>query len=243
MTTDNLPTVFLPGLLCDETVWQAQIAAFAGRSDCRVAEYGMLDSLPAMAESVLEDAPDEFLVVGHSMGGRVALEMLRRAADRIKGLALLDTGYQARPPGEAGEREAAARLALIALARRSGMRAMGAQWLAGMVHPDRLADAALMQAMLAMIERKSSGIFEAQVRALLARPEAGPLLAGISCPTLLLCGREDAWSPPARHEEMSRLIPGAELVLVDDCGHMSTMERPEEVTAALVAWLATIIER
>lgn len=241
MATNRLATVFLPGLTCDETVWDAQMSAFAGRSDCRVADYGMLDSLTNMAASVLENAPDEFLLVAHSMGGRVALEMLRLAEGRIKGLALLDTGYQARDPGEAGERETASRMALVALARESGMRAMGAQWVRGMVHPDRLADAALIETILDMVERKSLSVFEAQVRALLARPEAGPLLPRIRCPTLLLCGREDAWSPPARHEEMSRLIPAAKLVLVGHCGHMSTMERPEEVNAALNAWLDAII--
>lgn len=217
------------------------MAAFAGRSDCRVADYGMLDSLASMAASVLESAPDEFLLVAHSMGGRVALEMLRVAQDRIKGLALLDTGYQARFPGDEGKRETALRMALVALARRSGMRAMGAQWVRGMVHPDRVADAALIKEILDMIERKSLGVFEAQVRALLARPEAGPLLPRIRCPTLLLCGREDAWSPPARHVEMTRSIPGARLVIVDECGHMSTMERPEAVNAALRDWLDAII--
>lgn len=238
--TNKLTTIFLPGLLCDAAVWPAQRAAFEDRSDCRIADYGMLDSLPGMAASVLEDAPREFLLVAHSMGGRVALEMLRLAQDRIKGLALLDTGYQARDPGAAGERETNSRMALVALARQSGMRAMGAQWARGMVHPDRLGDAPLMETILDMIERKSLSVFEAQVRALLARPDAGPLLPLIRCPTLLLCGREDTWSPPARHEEMARLIPGARLVLVDDCGHMSTLERSGEVNAALLAWLAQI---
>ncbi len=240
MKTDKPPTIFLPGLLCDETVWRAQMAAFAGRSDCRVADYGTLDSLPDMAASVLGQAPPEFVLVGHSMGGRVALEMLRLAEERIKGLALLDTGYQARVPGATGEQEAASRMALLALARNSGMRTMGAQWASGMVHPDRLADVPLMAAILDMIGRKPVTVFEAQVRALLARPETGPLLPLIRCPTLLLCGREDAWSPPARHEEMTRLIPGARLVLVDDCGHMSTLERPGEVNKALLAWLDVI---
>lgn len=234
---DKLPTIFLPGLLCDETVWAAQLNAFAGRSDCRVADYGSLDSLPAMAAAVLESAPDEFLLVAHSMGGRVALEVFRLARERIKGLALLDTGYQARDPGAAGEREFATRMALLDLARQCGMRAMGEQWARGMVHPDRLAEVTLMTAILDMIERKSAAVFEAQITALLARPDAQPLLPLIRCPTLLACGREDSWSPPARHEEMARLIPGAQLVLFDDCGHMSTLERPEAVNAALLAWL------
>jgi pimeloyl-ACP methyl ester carboxylesterase len=89
-----------------------------------------------------------------------------------------------------------------------------------------------------MIERTTVDVFEAQQRALLARPDATELLSAIACPTLLVCGREDAWSPPPRHEEMARRIRGAELVIVERCGHMSPMERPDEVSAALRTWLA-----
>ncbi len=238
--TNKAAMIFLPGLMCDQTVWRAQLAAFAGPYECTVADYGNLDSLPAMAAAVLADAPDEFLLVAHSMGGRVALEMFRLAAERIKGLALLDTGYQARDPGEAGVREREGRMALLALARARGMRAMGEKWLSGMVHPDRRDDSPMIEAILDMIERKTPEIFAAQAHALLARPEAGPLLPLIRCPTLILCGREDAWSPPARHEEMARLIPGASLVLVDHCGHMSPLERPDKVNGALHAWRNTV---
>jgi len=229
--------VFLPGLLCDRANWASQMAALDGHHPCSVAEYGTLDSLSAMAEAVLEHAQDKFVAVGHSMGGRVALEVYRRGRDRVAGLALLDTGYQARPPDDAGERERVERMALVDLARQSGMRAMGRKWVSRMVHPHRLHDGALIGAILDMIERKTVAEFEAQQRALLARPDATGLLSEIDCPTLVLCGREDAWSPVSRHEEMTRLIPGSELAVVERCGHMSTMERPEEVGAALRAWL------
>jgi pimeloyl-ACP methyl ester carboxylesterase len=108
-----------------------------------------------------------------------------------------------------------------------------------MVHPARLDDAPLVDAILDMIERKTVDVFEAQQRALLARPDATNLLARIACPTLLLCGREDAWSPPSRHEEMARRIPRAELVIVERCGHMAPMEQPEAVSALLRDWLVT----
>ena len=106
-----------------------------------------------------------------------------------------------------------------------------------MVHPDRLADATVMTAILDMIERKSPDIFAAQIQAVLGRPDAAELLPAIACPTLLLCGRDDAWSPFARHEAMARLMPGCRLVGIPDCGHMATMERPEAVTAAMRDWL------
>ena len=231
------PVVFLPGLVCDATVWESQVAAISRQRKCVVADYGALDSIPAMAQQVLSEAPARFCVAGHSMGGRVALEILRAAPQRVARLALLDTGYQARPVGEAGEDEARKRRRLLELAATHGMRAMGLEWVQGMVHPLRLRDAPLMDAILAMIERKSAAIFAAQIRALLDRPPAENVLAQIRVPTLVLCGREDAWSPLSRHEDMAAAIRGARLAVVDDCGHMSTMERPAQVLAALEAWL------
>jgi len=230
--------VFLPGLLCDRAVWEPQIAVLSQRYDCLVADYGTADSLTAMAKSVLEWAPPRFSLVGHSMGGRVALEMTRNAAQRIARLALLDTGHQARPEGEVGEAEARKRYRLLDIALSQGMRVMGREWVQGMVHPERLQDRGLMDPIMAMIERKTPGIFAAQIRALLSRPSAEAVLRAIHCQTLILCGRQDSWSPLARHEEMARMITGARLAVIEDSGHMITLERPEAVTAELESWLA-----
>lgn len=229
--------VFLPGLLCDRAVWEPQIAALSDRYDCIVADYGSAESLAAMASAALESAPATFSLIGHSMGGRVALEVLRRAPRRITRLALLDTGYQARPEGEAGEAEARRRYGLLDIASSQGMRAMGRQWLRGMIHPERLRDEALVESILAMIERKTPAVFAAQIRALLERPSAETVLRAIRCPTLVLCGREDSWSPLARHEQMAGMIPGARLAVIEESGHMVTLERPAEATAALASWL------
>lgn len=230
--------VLLPGLLCDRAVWEPQIAALSGRYDCLAADYGSAESLAAMAQSVLGSAPAVFSLAGHSMGGRVALEVMRRAPQRVSRLALLDTGYQARPGGEAGEAEARKRCRLLEMASSQGMRVMGREWLDGMVHPDRLRDAPLMESILAMIERKTPGIFAAQIPALLSRPSAEAVLRAIDCPTLVLCGRQDSWSPLERHEQMAGMIPGARLTVIEDSGHMVTLERPEAVTGALGSWLA-----
>lgn len=230
--------VFLPGLLCDRAVWEAQIATLSDRCDCIVADYGMADSLSAMAKSTLESAPSRFSLIGHSMGGRVALEMMREAPQRIGTLALLDTGYQALPVGETGEAEARKRYRLLDIALSQGMRVMGREWVQGMIHPGRLHDAALIESILAMIERKAPGIFAAQIRALLNRPSADEVLRAIRCPTAVLCGRQDGWSPLSRHEQMRSMIRGARLVVIEDSGHMVTMERPETVSAELQGWLA-----
>lgn len=230
------PLLLLPGLLCDAAVWAPQMAAL-GRSATVVA-YGDASSLTAMARRALDAAPPgRFALAGHSMGGRVAFELLRLAPQRVERLALLDTGCHPLAAGEAGEAERAGRLKLLDLSRRAGMRAMAAEWARGMVHPSRVGGP-VFDAVLDMFERRTPADFEAQIRALLARPDATPQLAAIGCPTLLLTGEQDAWSPPAAHRAMHEAITGSRLVVVPDCGHMSTLEAPAAVTAALAAWLA-----
>ena len=233
-----VPLVLLPGLMCDRAVWGGVIEALPPETAIDVAAHGDLDSLRAMAERALTLAPQRFAVAGHSMGGRVAFEMFRRAPERVAGLALLDTNYRPRPAGEAGAREERERLELLAVARSSGTRAMGRSWVANMVHPSRRGDAPLIEAIVDMFGRKSADVFEAQIRALLARPDAAPLLGAIRCPTLIVCGREDSWAPLARHEEMAAAIPGSKLAVIEEAGHMAPMERPRAVAAALAAWLA-----
>jgi pimeloyl-ACP methyl ester carboxylesterase len=226
--------------MCDASVWKTQITELEDIASVRVALPGACGSLAGMAEAVLAEAPPTFALAGHSMGGRVALEVMRRAAHRVKGLALLDTGYRAVARGQAGERERAGRFALLEMARTQGMRAMGRCWLEGMINPDRRADHDLVERILDMIESHSPELFEAQIQALLGRPDATAILIDVGCPTLVLCGREDAWSPVSRHEEIAALIDGSRLVIVPDCGHMSTLERPAAVSSALRDWLGSI---
>jgi len=214
------------------------LQALAAHVDPVVIDYGLCNSLAGMAQQVLEQAPaGPFALAGHSMGGRVALEVMRLAPARVSRLALLDTGVHPLAPGQAGEQERAGRMQLLELARAHGMRAMGAQWARGMVHPDRL-ETPLFEAVLDMLERSSPAQFAAQIQALLQRPDAAPLLECIACPTLVLTGREDLWSPPAQHAAIARAVAGAQLCIVEHCGHMSTMEQPQAVSAALSAWLA-----
>lgn len=230
--------MLLPGLMCDAAVWAHQVSALPAR--CVVPAWGLRDSLSDMAVQVLQEAPTErFALAGHSMGGRVALEVMRQAPERVERLALLDTGTHTLAGGEAGAKERAGRMALLALAQTRGMRALGGQWARGMVHPDQLATP-LFESILAMLERSSPAQFAAQVQALLARPDAASLLADIRCPVLVLCGRDDAWSPPAQHEAMHAALSNAtcsSLCVIDHCGHMSTLEQPAAVTAALASWL------
>lgn len=237
MSPERPPLLLLPGLLCDHAAWAATAAGLP-QYDCRVPEWGLLDTLDAMAEHVLAStAEPRFALAGHSMGGRVALEVVRRAPHRVTHLALLDTGYQALPNGEAAEKERAGRATLLARAREAGMRAMGQVWATGMVHPDQLGTP-LFDTILDMIERSHPDQFAAQIHALLGRPDATSLLGDVRCPTLVLCARQDTWSPLARHEVMAALIPDSVLHVVEHSGHMSPMERPQDVADAMRTWLA-----
>lgn len=225
--------MLLCGLLCDEVVWQAQADALRRDYDVRVLKFTEQDSLQAMAEHVLRLAPERFALAGHSMGGRVALEVLRCAAPRVERLALLDTGFEPVAEGEAGRRAV-----LLNQALEQGIEAIATDWGLPMLAPQHREDVALIQAVRDMVGRMSGAIYQAQTLALLGRPDATGVLRGIACPTLILCGMDDGWSPPERHRRMAELAPHAMLRLVPDCGHMSMMEQPAAVLGALREWLA-----
>jgi pimeloyl-ACP methyl ester carboxylesterase len=230
--------LLLPGLACDRDVWAHQTRALSQTTAVTVVDYAGADSITKMAEIALAITPDRIAIAGHSMGGRIAFEIMRRAPGRVAGLALLDTAYRGFPGGDSGDREIAKRSELVTLARTKGMRAMAEFWMPGIIHPDRLSDAALTGAILAMMSRKTPEIFAAQIKALLGRPDATALLPTIHCPTLVLCGRKDAWSPLEGHREIAAAIPHSHLAVIEHCGHMAPMERPEEVTAALSTWFS-----
>ena len=232
----TLPVLLLPGLLCDAAVWAEVVPALAP-SPCSVPDYGARDSIGAMARAVLGAAPAaRFNLVGHSMGARVAMEVVRMAPERAVRVALLDTGLDPIAPGPDGDRERAQRFALLDVARREGMRGMGLQWAPGMVLPAHR-EAPVFERILQMIERRTVDEFAAQIRALLERPDARASFAAITCPTLIGCGRQDAWSPLARHEDMQRRLPRARLAVFENAGHMAPMEQPAAVAQALRAWL------
>jgi pimeloyl-ACP methyl ester carboxylesterase len=238
----GIEVVLVPGLLCDATVWESQTRALARFGRVRVAEHGSIDSLSGMAAKILGEVSGRFAIAGHSMGGRVALEVYRAAPERVVGIALMDTGHRPLSAGEEGKREEEGRAALLAKACSEGMRAMAREWVQGMVHPSRLSDAVLIEAILDMFEAKTPEIYAAQIRALLGRPDASSVLTSIRCPALVLCGDEDWWAPSLRHRDMAAAIPASNFVEVARCGHMSTMECPREVNAAMRSWLRQVVD-
>ncbi|PPV08622.1 hydrolase [Xanthomonas bromi] len=224
--------LLLCGLLCDAAIWRPQRAALGDLADVQVLDFAGFDSITRMAAHVLAVAPPHFALAGHSMGGRVALEIMRQAPARVLRLALLDTGIAPRRDGEREER-----LALVRLAHAQGMQALAQRWLPPMLHPDHTANADLMDDLMAMVQRQSAQSFAGQTNALLERPDAAPVLAQIACPTLLGVGRQDTWSPLARHQDMARHIPQARLAIFEHCGHMAPIEAPVAVCDALRDWL------
>jgi pimeloyl-ACP methyl ester carboxylesterase len=227
--------VLLCGLLCDETIWSDIPDRLAPLAQISVVSFRGFSSIPAMAEHVLANGPERFAMAGHSMGGRVALEVMRRAPGRISGLALLNTGVHAVRDGEPQSRGR-----LLSLARECGMSALAAEWLPPMMGSDAVRTAELLPRLTAMIERWTPAAFADQVQAMLSRPEALSVLAKIMVPTLLLSGSDDSWSPVSQHETMRRRIPHATLFEIHGAGHMAPIERPEAVAVALREWLIRI---
>lgn len=225
--------VFIPGFTCTSALWTPQLLHFSTRYDCRVADHTRSDSMKAIAQDILRDAPEKFILCGLSMGGYLAFEIMRQAPQRVTKLALLDT--QATPEGEA---QRANRYARMEAARAGGMSALAdLQW-EQLVHPMRYRDEKLKDGVRRMALETGVEVYLRHCAAIMNRPDSRPDLSKIRIPTLVLVGDKDQLTPPERAREMAEGIAGATLVIVPDCGHMSTMERPEAATAALENWLA-----
>lgn len=228
--TDHL--VLVPGLLCDQALWSHQVDFLSDVARTAVPDTTRDDSIAAMASRALEAAPDRFALAGLSMGGYVALEIMRQAPERVSRLALLDTSARADTPEQTARRRG-----LIELAEKGRFKGVTPRLLPLLIHPDRQAEESLSGAVMAMAERVGQQAFLRQQRAIMGRRDSRPDLPGIDVPTLVLCGRQDALTPLAVHEEMAAAIPGARLCIVEECGHLSPMERPHAVTALLRDWL------
>ena len=233
-----LPLIFVPGLMCDHTVWDPLQPYLPAQNSSRVVDHGDANSLVQMAMQLLQHAPPKFLLAGHSMGARVVLEVVRLAPERVGGVALLDTGYLPKASGSAGEEEVRKRQRLLQIANHDGVRVMARDWVQGMVHPDRLIDHELIERILAMFERKDAEIFSKQIHALIQRPDATEVLQSLRVPTLILCGQQDTWSPPVQHQAMHALVPHSTFEVIDHAGHMAPMEKPQEVADAVARWIA-----
>jgi pimeloyl-ACP methyl ester carboxylesterase len=224
--------VLVPGLLCNGELWAHQRAHLAHLAEVLVADVSRDDSIAAMARRVLDEAPPRFSLAGLSMGGYVALEIMRLAPSRVERLALLDTS--ARPDTED---QKSRRRGLIELSRKGQFKGVTPRLLPLLIHPDRLDDTLLVARITAMAEDVGQAGFVRQQTAIMNRADSRPSLSAIRCETLVVGGEDDLITPPDIMGEIAGLIRRASLHLLPRCGHLSSMEEPEAVTRLLGDWL------
>jgi len=223
--------VLVPGLLSDSRVWLPLSESVGKKMPVYHAALAGYDSLAAMAKYILGEVSGPIVAVGHSMGGRVCMEMARLDPERVIGLVLADTGYHGLRDGELKKRQA-----VVDLGHKS-MPTLVDSWLPPMVNPDRHRESDLMGNLRQMALQFDSVTHESWIRALINRPDAGSYLHAIHCPVLLMTGDRDNWSPISQHREMAELLPDSEFVVIDDAGHFAPVERPYVVCSSVIEWL------
>ncbi len=230
--TGPLPLVLVPGLLCSARLYAPQIAALWPFGQVAVADHRRDDDIEAVAAHILAAAPPRFALTGLSLGGYVAFAMLRQAPERIVKLALLNTSARPETSGQSAAREE-----LIAKAETGKMSEVVETLMVKFLHRNRHKDEVLKRIVRDMAADTGVDAFVRQERTIMSRPDSRPLLPSISCPTLVLVGDADELTPPDLAKEIAGGIGGARLVVVPNCGHLSTIEQPDAVNAALAEWL------
>lgn len=224
--------VLLPGLLNDASVFSELVAALSTEATVEVGDLTLADSIAELAASVLQAASaPRFVLLGLSLGGYVAFEIMRQAPERVAGLVLMDTTACPDTPAAQAKREAQIKLAA------TDLDAVIEQLLPLLSHPDRLNLPAVRGAIQSMANGLGQAVFERQQRAIMARPDSRPTLATIACPTLILCGRDDLITPPELSTEMADGISHARLEIIEQCGHLASLDQPEIVGKLMLDWL------
>jgi pimeloyl-ACP methyl ester carboxylesterase len=232
MTTPRTFLAFACAHLTDERLYAAQVEALGPTHDCRVFAFREHDSLGAMAEELLANTPERFTLVGLSLGGYLAFEVIRRQLRRLERLVLMDTTAVADAPARR-----AGRLADLAKVRDGGIEALIPELPSRWLLPAHVHRADLVGLMADMARSIGPNGQRNQQAAMLARPDSHTDLAKVRVPTLVMCGREDPVTPVTDHEAMARCVPGSRLELIESCGHLSTIEQPQAVNRVLVDWL------
>jgi len=222
------PLIWLPGMMCDARLFAPQVAELGGQVVISTAQ----DTVTAMAQKVLDDAPRTFALAGLSMGGIVAMEVMRLAPDRVASVALMDTNPKAEHPDVAAGREPQIAKVHAGALDRVMREEMKPQYLTDGPHR-----AAILDLCMDMAAGLGAQAFINQSRALQSRPDQQDTLRQARCPALILCGRDDALCPVHRHELMKQLMPHATLQIIENAGHLPTLEQPDTTTTALQRWL------
>lgn len=227
----------LPGMACDGSVWSPQVASLKDVCDCQIPDYGSARSFEGMASNALLSLPGHFYLAGHSMGARVALEIVRIAPDRVKGLCLISSEARPRDSGEAGAQETRGREALLEIARAQGMQAMGEALLPRLLGTKDDSQKEIRTKILEMIARQNVDRFSCQIAAGDSRSDSRETARHIQCRTLVISGEEDALKPISGAKELASLIPDCDVAWIPGCGHMPMLEKPELVSSLMRAWL------
>jgi pimeloyl-ACP methyl ester carboxylesterase len=225
--------ILLPGQLCDEALWAPQISGLADIADMSVADLTLDDNIEAMADRVLAMASPTFALAALSLGGYVALEIATRVPERVSRLALMNTSARPDTEDQSNRRERSVRAARIGT-----FKGVTPRFLPTILAPENATDPEIAGIVLAMTERVGRRAFERQQAAAMDRPDFRPLLGRISCPTLVIGGRQDQVTPPALQEEIAAGIAGARLATLDKCGHLAPLEQPQAVNRLLRELLA-----
>jgi pimeloyl-ACP methyl ester carboxylesterase len=228
----KIPLILLPGLLCDAALWRYQIKSLEHMANSQVADTTTADNMEALARSVLAAAPSQFALAGLSMGGYVALEIIRQAPERVLKLCLLDTSARA----DTAEQRAKRQL-LLAMSKSGQFRGVTPRLLPMLIHEDRLEDKEITGTITAMAERVGREAFHNQQTAILNRIDSRPSLADIKCPVQIIGGHDDALTPPGIMREFADGIPQAKFDIIPECGHLSPLEKPQAVTELMARWL------
>ena len=233
--TISVTPIFIPGLILTRDIFAAQIDGLVHPTAAKTADTLGHDSITAMAEAALALADGPLVPVGISMGGYIAMEMARLAPQRLAGIALLNTQHRADPPERRKQREAT-----IDMAQSDGFRGVTRHLLKSFLSPAAMEDETLVARVIAMAEEVGRENFVLQQRAILGRRDQSDTLGSLTVPALVLGGALDTLTPPQASRDMAELIPDAELVIMEEIGHLSTIEAPDEVTDILNAYLARL---
>lgn len=232
MTMNRQNLILVPGLLCTGELWKAQTAALFGVANVMIADNRAHDSVQMLAKDILQSAPATFALAGLSMGGYIALEMFRQAPERIERLALIDTRAEADGPEQIQRRRD-----FMDLARRGKFKGVTPQLLPLLVHKDHLENETLRQVIFDMAAEVGVEGFLRQQQAIIDRPDSRADLPHIKCPALVMCGAQDQLTPVSVHEALAAAIPGAQLRIIENAGHLTPLEQPDVVTAYMREWL------
>jgi pimeloyl-ACP methyl ester carboxylesterase len=228
----KLPLVFACAHLSNELLFWQQVAAVADIGDSRLVTFRTQTSMRAMAEHLLANAPPRFVLIGLSLGGYVAFEVLRQASERVAGLVLMDTRADADDLVRTANR-----LRAIETVTNGGIDALIPALPPLWMHPASVAKPALVTTLTSMARDIGDSGQRTQQQAMMARTDSFDTLRAVRVPTLILCGRDDVPTPLAEHEKMHAAVPNSTLEIIENCGHLSTIEQPEAVNRVLRNWL------